>query len=313
MYRYGCMSATVSIVVTVYNKAPYLPPVLRSLAAQEGSFSWEYIFVNDGSTDDSVAVIQQMTTGWPNVNILNQPNMGQVAAANAGIQAATGTYVKFLDADDVLHPAATARLWAGLQAYPKASVAYGDYQKISNNIIEKFVPLPPLGKNFIYLADPLPRLFEKYICNPSQMLVRRSALVACGGCDPHPDIADGNQEYSLSLRLAKQGGFVHVPGVITHWPDVAPGRLSEKNHRVLYMLNKTLALFLEQFPETPQFLHQYACRRAAGRAAKWSRRVHHRWRLVDPAFWRYIRSLFPVKDAPRFIDSTTVVFQEKPR
>ena len=42
--------ATISVVVTVYNKAPYLPPVLRSLAAQEGNFSWEYIFVNDGSS-----------------------------------------------------------------------------------------------------------------------------------------------------------------------------------------------------------------------------------------------------------------------
>ena len=53
----------VSFVVPVYNKAAYLPDVLAAIRAQRGDFAWQYIFVDDGSTDDSLAILERLTAG----------------------------------------------------------------------------------------------------------------------------------------------------------------------------------------------------------------------------------------------------------
>ncbi|MFN7755784.1 MAG: glycosyltransferase family 2 protein [Holosporales bacterium] len=308
------MSATVSIVVTVYNKAPYLPPVLRSLAAQEGNFSWEYIFVNDGSSDNSVAVIHDMTAGWPNVKIITQKNQGPASATNTGIEAATGEYVKLLDADDVLHPQAVLRLLTVLAKYPEAVAAFAAIGGVtSNDVVESFTaPRLPIGTGERIYTNPLPRIFKNHLFNPSQVLVRRTALQACEGCDPAPEVAF-IQDYTLNLRLARLGAFIELDDILVHATPIVEGRVSGNRARELGNLNRALASFLRQFPSTSGRLQSYAVRHAAGRALRWSRRINKRWWLFDPAFWRQVRSLFPIKDAPRFIEATTVVFQEKPR
>ena len=55
---------SVSFVVTIYNKAPALPFLVAGLGAQQGGFEREFIFVDDGSTDDSVGVLRSLTAGW---------------------------------------------------------------------------------------------------------------------------------------------------------------------------------------------------------------------------------------------------------
>ena len=89
----------VSFVVPVYNKARVLPPVLDAMAAQQGDFPREFIFVDDGSTDDSLDVVRAGTAGWDNVQIICQENAGSAAATNTGISAARMPFLKFIDAD----------------------------------------------------------------------------------------------------------------------------------------------------------------------------------------------------------------------
>mgnify|MGYP003120065041 CR=1 FL=1 len=100
----------VSFVITVFNKAPYLGPMLRSIERQIGDFSREFIFVDDGSTDDSVALIKEATAHWDNVHIISQKNAGPAVATNTGGFAAKGEFIKIVDADDVMTPFATLRL-----------------------------------------------------------------------------------------------------------------------------------------------------------------------------------------------------------
>jgi glycosyltransferase involved in cell wall biosynthesis len=95
----------VSFVVTVYNKTPSLPHLAASLLAQTGPFEREFIFVDDGSTDNSVAVLEQLTQGAEHVRIHRQANAGPAAATNAGFLLARGDVIKPMDADDVLAPA----------------------------------------------------------------------------------------------------------------------------------------------------------------------------------------------------------------
>jgi hypothetical protein len=90
----------VSIVVNNYNYARFLPDALDSATGQRGE-AVEVIVVDDGSTDDSRAVID----GYAGrVRVILQENRGQKAAFNAGFSAATGDIVMFLDSDDVLGP-----------------------------------------------------------------------------------------------------------------------------------------------------------------------------------------------------------------
>ena len=105
--------SSVSYVITVYNKEVALPFVLAGLAAQEGEFAREFIFVDDESKDDSVGVVRRLTADWDNVTIIEQKNAGPSAAMNvAGFACAKGDWIKPMDSDDVLLPWATRRLMA---------------------------------------------------------------------------------------------------------------------------------------------------------------------------------------------------------
>ena len=106
---------SVSYVVTVYNKVPVLPFLVAGLGAQEGDFDREFIFVDDGSTDDSRAVLRALTAGWSDVTIVGQANAGPAPALNAGFRRARGDYVKPMDADDLLLPWATRRLLEAIE------------------------------------------------------------------------------------------------------------------------------------------------------------------------------------------------------
>ncbi len=102
-----------SIVIPVYNMEEYLPRCLQScMAAGAGS---EIIIVNDGSTDSSLKIAGEMLEGWPEHRIISQPNQGLSAARNAGLEAASGDYVWFVDSDDHIAPDAVS-LIAGASA-----------------------------------------------------------------------------------------------------------------------------------------------------------------------------------------------------
>jgi glycosyltransferase involved in cell wall biosynthesis len=91
----------VSILIPCYNAAPYVAEAITSALAQSWS-SKEIIVVDDGSSDESVAVARRFED--QGIIILSQSNSGASAARNRAFAASRGEYVKFFDADDVLHP-----------------------------------------------------------------------------------------------------------------------------------------------------------------------------------------------------------------
>ena len=91
----------ISIIVPVYNSAAYLPACLESLRAQTYE-DLEIILINDGSTDESGAVLAAFQKEDPRVRLLTQENQGPSAARNAGLRAASGKWILFADSDDSL-------------------------------------------------------------------------------------------------------------------------------------------------------------------------------------------------------------------
>jgi glycosyltransferase involved in cell wall biosynthesis len=79
----------VSFIVTVFDKAAFLPRVLDALQRQSGDFTREFLFIDDGSRDGSAEIIARLTEAWRDpVLILRQPNRGASAATNAGAERA---------------------------------------------------------------------------------------------------------------------------------------------------------------------------------------------------------------------------------
>ncbi len=97
------MRPTASVIVPVYNKAPYLEGCFMCLDGQAiDKDRLEVLFVDDGSTDESASLCRAFAENRPWVRVIVQPNGGVSSARNAGIGAAQGRYLFFLDPDDTL-------------------------------------------------------------------------------------------------------------------------------------------------------------------------------------------------------------------
>lgn len=90
----------ISIIVPVYNAAAYLRKSLDSIVNQSYR-DIEFIFVDDGSCDDSLAILKEYEATDKRVTVLHQENRGAGAARNYGMSVAGGKYLLFLDCDDI--------------------------------------------------------------------------------------------------------------------------------------------------------------------------------------------------------------------
>ena len=113
----------VSIIIPCYNCRTLVTETLDSLAVQTFR-DFEVVCVNDGSTDDTLSVLEQYKENSAlDMQIISKPNGGVSSARNAGIQAAQGEYLLFLDADDLYHPMYIQHLCDAV-AQSEADVAY---------------------------------------------------------------------------------------------------------------------------------------------------------------------------------------------
>lgn len=102
---------TISVIIPTYNAAPFLREALDSLLAQTFT-DWEAVCVNDGSTDNSLEILQEYAARDPRFRILDGPNGGYGKAMNRGMDAAQGEYMAILEPDDILPPRAYEHLLA---------------------------------------------------------------------------------------------------------------------------------------------------------------------------------------------------------
>lgn len=93
----------ISVIVPVYNTAPYLKRCLDSVLKSTYQ-NLEIICVNDGSTDESLSILEQYQALDNRVVVINQNNSGVSVARNKGMARATGDFISFVDSDDWVHP-----------------------------------------------------------------------------------------------------------------------------------------------------------------------------------------------------------------
>lgn len=114
----------ISFIVPIYNMERLLPRALRSLRAQTLT-DFEAILINDGSKDGSAALCAQAAAEDARFRFIDQPNGGVAAARNAGLDAARGEYIFFLDPDDWVEPDAAEVLYRAARDADADCVQFG--------------------------------------------------------------------------------------------------------------------------------------------------------------------------------------------
>ena len=263
----GADVSGVSFIVTIYNKRPFLPQVLAAVRGQLGDFAREYVIVDDGSTDGSLALVRELTADWEDCRIVAQENRGSSGAMNAAVAAATLPYLKLVDADDVLAPNATRWLLDAMtESGAVLAIGQDAPYELGQAIDWPEGDEPPEWRR---IAAPLKEMLRtNALMNPTMMLLRRDDYLGVGGADE----AVCCQDYSLALPLAQRGDFVQVPAVVCCIPVAAPGRLMDNQARILHDITMALGHFVERHPELSAADKAYAVRRAASRAMLWARR-----------------------------------------
>ncbi|MCO8146835.1 glycosyltransferase family 2 protein [Rhodovulum tesquicola] len=110
----------ISCIIPAWNAAAFIEEAIDSVASQDRQVD-ELIVVDDGSTDDTAALV----SARPGVRLLQQANAGVAAARNAGLAAATGDFVAFLDADDLWTPRKLSLQMSAFLADPELALCFG--------------------------------------------------------------------------------------------------------------------------------------------------------------------------------------------
>ena len=165
------MPPSVSVIMPVYNGGPYVGAAIESVLAQTET-GWALIVVDDGSTDDTPAVLARYAA-HPAITLGRQAKAGVAAARNRAAQAATAEWVALLDADDVWRPNYLSTMLAALRAAAGAAAGFAGWQYMDAT----GTPLPQTVVLPAEAAANLPDdLTWRNALVPSGAIVRRAAL-----------------------------------------------------------------------------------------------------------------------------------------
>lgn len=205
---------TVSVVIPTYNRARFLPGAIASIRQQSVPCA-EIVVVDDGSTDDTAAVLASLGEG---IRHIRQANAGPAAARNRGIREARGEFVAFLDTDDRWLPEKIARQLQVMASHPAVALVSADMaiedehgaRMVDSNFAKRGL------RAFFEQLDgaPVPeaprRLLQLNFINTSTVLARREVLLELDCFDTRLRYGE---DLELWLRIAARHPIACVPSV----------------------------------------------------------------------------------------------------
>jgi len=200
------MPPSVSILVTVYNRAAFVGETVKSIL-QSSYQDFEVILVDDASSDDSWEVIQLLAEADTRISAhRNESNLGDYPNRGKAISLSKGEFIKFVDADDMIYPHGLEVMVRALEANQEAALA------LSHSAIEDDSPYP-------ILLDPKEAYRKHFLgqgclnCGPSGAIFRREAFNEIGGFRDWGVLNDSD----LWLRFASQWPVVLLPPALVWW------------------------------------------------------------------------------------------------
>ncbi len=214
----------ISVIICAYNAAPYVGTALRSVLGQTYP-NIEIISIDDGSQDHTFQHMRQFAAENPRITALRFPNNGAYASRNIGMRHARGSFITFLDADDIMLP---QRVASQLRALEQSGAAA---------TVSRLIRISEDG----YLAAP--RIFPFVRHNPCSLMMRRSVLRDVGAFDETRWGADEEYEHRIALRLGRnallrtpdiQTLALHRAGSLTQSPQSGLASAEGRRSRIAY-------------------------------------------------------------------------------
>lgn len=214
------MSPRVSVIMPLFNKAPYVKKAVGSVLAQ--SFrDWELIVVDDGSTDGGPQVVLDLAD--ERSHVYSQGNLGVSAARNSGVRLAKGQLLAFLDADDWWDADFLKEMVSFADKYPEAGLWASNYWYVKRGKTRVAV-----NQKTGYFNYP-----ETYIRNDampvtsSSVLVLKQAIESAGGFNPRIRMAE---DFDLWIRIAlsQKMAFLNKP-LAYYNQDIVPSQRALDN------------------------------------------------------------------------------------
>jgi glycosyltransferase involved in cell wall biosynthesis len=249
----------ITVIVPTFNRARQLPGAVESVLAQSHR-ELEVIVVDDGSTDDTEAIIATLQRQDSRVTALRQPNAGVAAARNHGLDRAQGDLIAFLDSDDRWSPDKLRFQLACLERVPDVGMIWTDMNGVdgSGSVIPGYtlrtllpyrfaldelfalsIPLSevagtpqPWRDGALYAGDIYGKALLGNLVLPSSVLMTRARLERAGRFDASLEVA--GEDFDFFLRVCREGpvAFANVPTV-----SYRVGQADQLTHpsRALYM------------------------------------------------------------------------------
>jgi len=195
----------VSVVTSVYNGEPYFDRAIPSILGQTYR-DFEWIILNDGSTDRTQELLEEVAARDQRVRILNFGRLGRARALNKAIEAAQGEYIIQQDFDDISYPERIEKQVRFLDEHPEVGLVGCHYVIVDEVRNERYVRMPPTKHNQIV------RSMAKYIPFAHTLVAfRKTVWEEAGGYPQVPDIVD----LRLWITFVKKGWKVaNVPEIL---------------------------------------------------------------------------------------------------
>ncbi|MCI1188910.1 glycosyltransferase family 2 protein [Hymenobacter sp. DH14] len=199
------MVPKVSVLLPVYNVAPYIRETIASILSQT-FIDFELIVVDDLSTDDTAAIVASISDDRI-ILIRNTQNLGRAGSDNAGLAAVRGQYIAKMDGDDICHPERLARQVAYLENHPEINAVGSWIQNFGDSIYLNRYPVTPEAVQVL-------TLFTLPIGNPTLML--RTYLFREGGMQYDAALRQ-TEDYDFFARYIRELWAVALPEVLFHY------------------------------------------------------------------------------------------------
>lgn len=195
------MQPNISVIIPVYNGEKTIEKTINSVLNQTFT-TLEVIVINDGSTDSTLNVIENINDS--RLQVFSYQNAGLATSRNRGLSHCVGKYISFIDADDLWTPDKLATQLQLLEANPDAAVAYSWTDYIDSN--EQFLKA---GRRVTLSGDVYKQLLQwNFLENGSNPLICYEAIQAVGNFD---ETLKAAEDWDMWLRLAASYKFVVVP------------------------------------------------------------------------------------------------------
>lgn len=208
------MHPLISVIVPVYNIIEYLPRCVQSITGQTYK-NLEIILVDDGSTDGTDKLCDELGAGDARIRVLHKENGGSSSARNLGLKYAAGDYIGFIDSDDYIDSDMYERLYDGICRYNVQIAQIGRDEIDAEGCLLPNICEPPVSPICIESQDFMRELLmHRGDCSFCTKLIDRRLL--CQDKDPFP-VGRLNEDFELLVRLLPRiERILSLPGQTYH-------------------------------------------------------------------------------------------------